>query len=112
MDPISIQNQIRSLQGLTPLTGPPEIPLLTPEIKPAVGGDGKSFGEILAESIGEVNAMQLETDKAMEKLASGETGNIHETLIAVQKAELSMRVLLEVRSKLLAAYHEVMRMQV
>lgn len=108
MDPIAIQNQIRSLQQGQ-----------LSEIRPlpiAGGGEakdqGQSFGEILGESIQKVNQMQIETDAAMERLATGQGGNVHETLIQMQQAEISMRLLVEVRSKLLNAYQEVMRMQV
>lgn len=117
MDAMSIQNQLRALQGFGQLPG-------SPEVRPATGAggapsaagmlteDGKSFGDLLTESINQVNQMQIETDDAMKRLASGESGNVHETLLAMQKAEISMRMLVEVRSKLVGAYQEIMRMQV
>jgi flagellar hook-basal body complex protein FliE len=59
---------------------------------PSIGeaGGAKSFGEFLSESIGKVNSMQNEANVAMEQLASGESQNLHETLLAVEKAEDSV----------------------
>lgn len=72
----------------------------------------KSFGQILSTSIEEVNRLQGEANKAIEDLAMGETKNIHETMIALEKAEISFKLMLQVRNKILDAYHEVMRMSV
>ena len=78
----------------------------------AHGKSEKTFGRILKESIEEVNRLQGEADKAIEDLATGETKNIHETMIAMEKAEVSFKLMLQVRNKILDAYQEVMRMGV
>lgn len=75
-------------------------------------GDAKSFGEMLSDSIGRVNDMQNEANVAMEKLASGESQNLHETLLAVEKADISFRTLNQVRTKVIDAYREIMKMQI
>ncbi|MBW2057128.1 MAG: flagellar hook-basal body complex protein FliE [Deltaproteobacteria bacterium] len=72
----------------------------------------KSFGQILKESIEEVNRLQGAADHAIEELTVGGTKNIHETMIALEKAEISFKLMLQVRNKILEAYHEVMRMNV
>lgn len=81
---------------------------------PGVGGTegAKSFGEMLTESIGKVNSMQNDANVAMEKIASGESQNLHETLLAVEKADIAFRTLNQVRSKVLDAYREIMKMQI
>ncbi|MES2527965.1 MAG: flagellar hook-basal body complex protein FliE [Bdellovibrionota bacterium] len=75
-------------------------------------GGAKSFGEMLSESIGKVNAMQTEANVAMEKLASGESQNLHETLLAVEKADIAFRTMNQVRTKVIDAYREIMKMQI
>jgi flagellar hook-basal body complex protein FliE len=70
----------------------------------------KSFGQFLDQSIKEVNRLQGEANHAIEELALGKTKNIHETMIALEKAEVSFKLMLKVRSKILEAYNEVMRM--
>ena len=73
---------------------------------------GRSFGALLRESIQEVNRLQLEADRSIEELAIGQTGSVHDTMIAVEKAETSFRLMMQVRNKIVDAYHEVMRMQI
>ncbi len=72
----------------------------------------KTFGEFLKDSISKVNSLQVEANKAMEKLASGESKNIHETLLAVEQAEMAFKTMNQVRSKVIDAYKEIMRMQI
>ena len=75
-------------------------------------GGSKTFGDFLSESIGKVNAMQTEANVAMEKLASGESKDLHETLLAVERAEIAFKAMNQVRSKVIDAYKEIMRMQI
>ena len=73
---------------------------------------GNSFGKILKDSIKEVNQLQHAADVSIEQLAAGKTKNLHETMIALEKADISFRLMMEVRNKIIDAYHEIMRMQV
>ena len=73
---------------------------------------GKSFGDFLADSLGKVNALQQDANVAMEKLASGESQNLHETLLAVEKADIAFRTMNQVRTKVLDAYRGIMKMQI
>ena len=56
--------------------------------------------------------MSVQSDQAIQKLATGENRNLHETMIAVEKASISFLFMSQVRNKALEAYQEVMRMQV
>jgi flagellar hook-basal body complex protein FliE len=73
--------------------------------------ESKSFGQFLAESISQVNDLQQQANVAMEKIASGESNNIHETLLAVEKADIAFRTMNQVRAKVIDAYREIMKMQ-
>ena len=53
-----------------------------------------------------------EADVAIQDFATGDTRNIHETMIAVGKADLAFRLTMQVRNKMVEAYQEVMRLQV
>ena len=77
---------------------------------PAAGG--ASFGAVLKDSIAQVNALQREADGAIQALATGATGTLHDTMIAIQKAELSFKLMMQVRNKIVEAYQEILRMQV
>lgn len=76
------------------------------------GTPGKSFGEFLNDYMESVNQDQKMSANAATDLASGKTKNIHETMIISEKADLSFRMMVQVRNKVLEAYQEVMRMQV
>lgn len=82
---------------------------------PGVDGtkeSGKTFGEFLQDSLTKVNSLQQDANVAMEKLASGESQNLHETLLAVEKADIAFRTMNQVRTKVLDAYREIMKMQI
>jgi flagellar hook-basal body complex protein FliE len=71
----------------------------------------QSFSQVLANSLMEVNSMQQEANKAIQKLASGQTKNISETMLAVENAEIAFKTMNQVRMKVIEAYKEIMRMQ-
>jgi flagellar hook-basal body complex protein FliE len=75
-------------------------------------GVGSSFFEALQKSMEEVNENQLQADSSIKDLMAGKSKNIHETMLAIQKADLSLKTMMQVRNKILEAYKEVMRMQV
>jgi flagellar hook-basal body complex protein FliE len=72
----------------------------------------QSFASFLKESINNVNDLQINSDKMTEKLVRGENVDLHQVMIASQKASVTMQATLEIRNKVIEAYQEVMRMQV
>ncbi len=106
MSEIPIQNNLKALQELG------QAGKLAP-LKPPEGEPGNvSFADTLTQSLEKVNDLQKEADKAIQDFASGEPKNIHETMIAVNKADLAFRLTMQVRNKIVEAYQEVMRMQI
>jgi flagellar hook-basal body complex protein FliE len=71
-----------------------------------------SFSETLERAVADVNALQTEAGKAVDKLVVGEAVDLHEVMIAVEKAKTSFDLLMEIRNKALDAYREIMRMTV
>ncbi|MCD6153824.1 MAG: flagellar hook-basal body complex protein FliE [Syntrophobacterales bacterium] len=74
--------------------------------------DDGSFGKILKDKVKEINKLQLDANSAIAKVELGDSGSIHEAVIAMEKASISFKTMLQVRNKILEAYQEVMRMQV
>ncbi len=72
----------------------------------------KSFGDFLTDSIAKVNHIQQDANVAMQRLASGESKNIHETLLAVERADIAFKQMNQIRLKVIDAYKEIMKMQV
>lgn len=79
---------------------------------PAAAEDGKSFGQILADSLGEVNKLQLDAQQASMNLATGKIQDVSEVVIATEKATIALQLTMQVRNKVVEAYQEMMRMQV
>ena len=77
----------------------------------AKDGDDK-FGGVLKDLLAETDELQHEADKAVDQLLAGEKQDVHEVMLSMAKADVSFRMMLEVRNKLVEAYQEVMRMQV
>jgi len=73
---------------------------------------GQDFSDILKNAVESVNSMQHEAGRLEDAVAKGENVNIHQAVIAGEKAGLSFRLLMQVRNKMIDAYQEVMRMQV
>lgn len=74
--------------------------------RPKEGG----FADVIKQAVKRVNDMEQEADQSIQHLVTGKAG-IHETMIALQKADISLRLLLQIRNKAMDAYREVMRMQ-
>src|ERR1043165_4756843 len=75
------------------------------------GDAGGSFTEALGNAIEKVDGVQLGADAQADKVAMG-GGNLHEMSLALEKADVSMRLAMKVRSKIVDAYQEIMRMGV
>lgn len=60
----------------------------------------------------EINQLQLDADQAINNVELGNSGSIHEAVVALEKADLSFRTMMQVRNKIIEAYQEIMRMQV
>lgn len=76
------------------------------------GGPQKSFADTLNEAISNVNELQKSSDKAMQNLATGRTDNVAEVMITAEKADIALKLMVQVRNKIIDAYQEIMKMQV
>ena len=68
------------------------------------------FGETLKSSLTKVNDMQTEKRQMIEEFASGKSQNIHELMISIQKAGMTMQMTGAVRTKIMQSYKEIMQM--
>ena len=105
MNDITLSSNLKALQGIGPSKG-------LSKTGEANGADGSSFADTLAQSLDKVNTLQKEADVAIQDFITGDKRNIHETMLAVGKADLAFRLTMQVRNKMVEAYQEVMRMQV
>lgn len=86
------------------------------DLNGTISGDsqvaGKSFSDTLNDAINSVNQLQKASDKAAQDLATGKTDNVADVMIASEQADIALRVMVQVRNKIIDAYNEIMKMQV
>lgn len=70
------------------------------------------FSDVFKNTLEEVNKNHIESEQAINKLNSGEAQNLHDVMIAVEQADLSLRMLVQMRNKALEAYNEIMKMNI
>lgn len=99
-----------SIQAYGPLSG------ITSGTKMQDVGKSESgnnnFAAVLKNYTEQLNHTEKQADTAAQNLATGKGGNTSETLLAIEKADISFQMMMGVRNKLVDAYHEISRMQV
>jgi flagellar hook-basal body complex protein FliE len=79
---------------------------------PKTGNADGGFAETLKKAINSVNDLQKNADVQAQKLATGKSENIHDVMIAAEKADIAFKLMVQMRNKIIEAYQEVMKMQV
>ena len=79
---------------------------------PELAGNSGSFATLLQQSLDQVNGLQHDADAAAREFALGQAPSVHDTMIAMEKADISLRLAMKIRNKVVEAYQDVMRMQV
>jgi flagellar hook-basal body complex protein FliE len=88
------------------------IPNAADSRNPARGPDSGSFEGLLKQSLQNVNELQQNADQAIDALATGQQNDIHNTMIAMEKADVAFKLIMQIRSKVISAYETIMRTQV
>tara|TARA_B100000745_G_scaffold238943_2_gene161719 strand:- start:177 stop:470 length:294 start_codon:yes stop_codon:yes gene_type:complete len=83
-----------------------------PDAMPAINETSTSFADLLGQGVNTVNNQLLHASELSNKVALGEAVNLHEVVIAMEHAKLSMELAVEVRNRVLEGYQELMRMQI
>jgi len=100
MDPITIN----------PITS--DIPLSLGS-RPAGAQEEKTrFGALLKDAISTVNDLSQQSDLEIRKIMTGESDELHTAVVAMQKADVSFQMMMQVRNKIVQAYQEVLRMPI
>lgn len=76
------------------------------------GAAAQSFSDMFSGAIAQLDALQKTSDANVEKLASGQSIDLHEVMIGLEQASLGFQLAVQVRNRLIEAYQEVSRMQV
>lgn len=73
---------------------------------------GGNFGSLVKNAVESIDGTQKSAEQEITKAVTGESPDLHRTIIALQTADLKFQLGLQVRNKLIGAYEEIMRMQV
>lgn len=92
--------------GIGPLSG-------APGAVPSSRAQGaRDFKDVFTRYLKDVDGLQLEADKAVRDLMVGKTENLHEVIASLSEADLTFRLMMQIRNRLVEAYQQIMRMQV
>ena len=84
----------------------------TAEKQDSVNDVAATFSSYLNQAMNNTNSLLLDADKLADDFAAGKTDNIHQVAIAAEKADIALQFTMQIRSKILDAYTEIMRMQI
>ena len=98
---------ILPITNVIPLTAAPAVASAAPAASSA-----SPFGNVLSQAIQQVETFQTNADASVNRFLSGEGEELHKVALATQQADLSFQLFMQVRNKVVAAYQQVMQMQV
>jgi flagellar hook-basal body complex protein FliE len=100
-----------SIDALAMISGTPVAPLSTAPTA-VQAGPGEGFVRWMADEAGEVNSRIVGAEESLRQLATGQSNNLHQVMLDLERAKLSFELALQVRNRLLEGYQEIMRMQI
>jgi flagellar hook-basal body complex protein FliE len=83
----------------------------TGAVNGASGTSGAPFGDLLKSAVGGVDGLEQQASTAVTGLLEGSGVDVHDAMIATQKADMAFELTLAVRNKAVAAYQQIMSMQ-
>jgi flagellar hook-basal body complex protein FliE len=111
---VSIQPPVSAAGILPPDSAAPALPV-TPAQQPGTLAPAQpsadTFSTMLGQMISEVNSKQISAANAVNNLQAGGNVSLHQAVIAMEEANVSFQLMVEVRNKMLDAYQEIMKMQ-
>ncbi len=109
---LTAMNQIASLTMGGPAGASDLAQLTAPGIKPSSQeGAGGPFADLLTSAVGDVSRLENEAQNAVSGLMTGSGVDVHQAMIATEKASMAFELSLAVRNKAVQAYQQVMSMQ-
>jgi len=96
---------------ITPASPLRSLPQIAPLKVPGIADAGAGFQSVLQDAIHNVESFRKDADTKVSAFLSGESDEVHDVVMATQKAELSFELFQGVRNKVVQAYQEIMRMQ-
>ena len=83
-----------------------------PRTVTGVASESGGFLDSLKSAIGKANEVQVQAGQSVDALMTGQTQNLHRTMVALQEADVSFQLMMQIRNKLVSAYDDIQRMQI
>ena len=99
------------MSGIDKIASPSTAELFKQKTGGVENGTDSGFADKLKNALEDTNDIQKRGDEAMADLATGQVKDLHQAAIAIGKAELNMKLMMEIRNKALNAYKELSRTQ-
>jgi flagellar hook-basal body complex protein FliE len=80
-------------------------------LTPSTSGEEGGFLDVLHSAMDDMQQLQGQAGTKVAEVLEGNGGDVHSALIAVEKADLSFQLMMQVRNKIVSAYEEISRMQ-
>jgi len=93
---------------ISPITAVPSVDSIRPA---GEARTGSSFADVFAGAVRNVESYGRDASTSVERFLNGEGEELHSTVLATQRAEMAFDLFLQMRSKVVSAYQEIMRMQ-
>ena len=78
----------------------------------AAAAGATDFGAQVAQGLQELNQQLLASQVDLQRLAAGDTANLHEVMVRLEEGRIALQLALQVRNRALEAYQDLMRMQI
>ena len=98
------------LQSITPSRLPQAAP--HPEVLPPTGSGQPSFTRLLTDALDQVNDLQAEANINVQAVAAGHEEALHQTVVAMNKADLALQLTIQVTNRAIEAYKQISQMQI
>lgn len=83
------------------------------QVTPKDAAGGVDFSAVLKSAVDQVNGAQQQAGRLAQDFELGKSGtNLQDVMLSMQKANISFQTMVQVRNKLVSAYHDIMNMQV
>jgi flagellar hook-basal body complex protein FliE len=99
-----MSNVISNLPGWQP-TSP------TSSTPSGPSGGGQGFGATLTDAISQVEQVHTDAQQQVQQLLQGNRQDVHNVMIAVEKADIAFQLMMQVRNKIVSAYQEISKLQ-
>ena len=91
----------------------PVAPLDVPEaMLPPAASPGGDFAAWMAREAADTNVRMLEAERQVQRLAAGDTSNLHQVMLRIEEARTHFQLFVQVRNRLLEGYQDLLRMQI